>query len=69
MLPGLPGIHCGWLWTSSPARSTRKLPPMNANHESAQKHQDARALPAPPLALWTFGILLVASAVWAAIHA
>ena len=42
---------------------------MNANHESAPKFQDSRALPAPPLALWTFGILLVASAVWAAIHA
>jgi hypothetical protein len=42
---------------------------MNANHEATPKFQDTRALPAPPLALWTFGVLLVVSAVWAAIHA
>ena len=42
---------------------------MNAKPESSPKFQDSRALPAPPLALWTFGILLVASAVWAALHA
>jgi len=32
------------------------------------KYQDARALPAPPAALWTFGILLTVSAVWAIFH-
>lgn len=39
---------------------------MNTNHEPSRKYQDARALPAPPLALWAFGILFVASAVIAA---
>lgn len=42
---------------------------MNANSETSSKFQDSRALPAPPLALWAFGILLVTSAIWAAIHA
>ncbi|AKU90988.1 hypothetical protein [Vulgatibacter incomptus] len=32
------------------------------------KYQDARALPAPPAALWTFGVLLAVSAVWAILH-
>lgn len=42
---------------------------MNANHEPTTKFQDSRALPAPPLALWALGILLVVSAVWAVVHA
>ncbi len=33
------------------------------------KYQDARALPAPPAALWTFGILLTVSVVWAIVNA
>lgn len=33
------------------------------------KYQDARALPAPPAALWTFAILLTTSVIWALLHA
>lgn len=37
--------------------------------EPQKKPQDARALPAPPLALWTFAVLLTTSAIWAILHA
>jgi len=33
------------------------------------KYQDARALPAPPAALWTFAVVFTVSAVWALLHA
>gem|GEM_PF-5379209 len=42
---------------------------MNPAANPDPKYQDARALPAPPAALWTFGILLTVSAVWAIFHA
>lgn len=33
------------------------------------KYQDARALPAPPAALWTFAVVFAVSAIWALLHA
>ncbi|HWV37817.1 MAG TPA: hypothetical protein VN033_04995 [Vulgatibacter sp.] len=42
---------------------------MNPAAKPDPKYQDARALPAPPAALWTFGILLTASAFLAIFHA
>ncbi|WP_373048094.1 hypothetical protein [Vulgatibacter sp.] len=42
---------------------------MNTTSPETEKHQDARALPAPPAALWTFAVLLTVSAVWALLHA
>lgn len=33
-----------------------------------RKYQDARALPAPPAALWAFAVILATSAVWAILH-
>ena len=39
----------------------------NANPTPA-KYQDARALPAPPIALWAFVALLVSSVLWAALN-
>ena len=34
-----------------------------------KKFQDARALPAPPAALWTFALVFTISAVWALLNA
>jgi len=42
---------------------------MNPAAHPDPKYQDAPALPAPPAHLWTFGILLTVSAVWAIFHA
>jgi hypothetical protein len=41
---------------------------MNPAANPDPKYQDARALPAPPAALWTFGVLLTVSALWAIFH-
>jgi len=43
-------------------------------HASPEKNeprqfQDARALPAPPAALWTFAVIFTVSVVWALVHA
>lgn len=42
---------------------------MEIQHSQPEtRFQDARALPAPPAALWVFGVLLVTSALWAAFN-
>jgi len=49
-------------------------PPQGPMHASPEKNeprqfQDARALPAPPAALWTFAVIFTVSVVWALVHA
>jgi len=41
---------------------------MNATIEAKQRNQDAKTLPAPPAALWTFAVIFTLSAVVALIH-
>jgi hypothetical protein len=41
----------------------------NVEATTAKLYQDARALPAPPIALWVFAAILAASAVFAVVLA
>lgn len=36
--------------------------------ETKPQQQDARTLPAPPAALWTFAVIFTVSAVWAILN-
>lgn len=42
---------------------------MHTTSSPPDKYQDARALPAPPAALWTFAVVFTVSAVWALLNA
>jgi len=41
---------------------------MDTGPNTDPKERDARALPAPPAALWTLAILFTTSAIWAILN-